>query len=97
MKVMNGEEIRYCNVFNPVLYTRGIENNCFHLILSGKVVVCSGNEGFMFTQSSFNYLGQDSLTMDEYKPDFDAKVIGKARLLKITRQQYRKAIQTYKN
>ena len=37
------------NVFNPVLYTRGIDSDAFHLILSGKVTVCSGNEGFMIT------------------------------------------------
>ena len=80
------------NVFNPVLYTRGIDSDAFHLILSGKVNVCSGNEGFMITQSSFNYLGQEALVRDDYRPDFSAKVMGQARILKITRQQYRLAI-----
>ena len=37
------------HVFNPVLYTRGLETDAFYLILSGKVQVCSGNEGFMIT------------------------------------------------
>ena len=37
------------NVFNPILFTRGIETDSFYLILSGKVTVCSGNEGFMIT------------------------------------------------
>ena len=37
------------HVFNPVLYTRGLESDAFYLILSGKVQVCSGNEGFMIT------------------------------------------------
>ena len=72
-------------IFNPVLYTRGLQSDAFYLILSGKVNVCSGNEGFMITQSAFNYLGQDALTRDDYTPDFSAKVIGKARILKITR------------
>ena len=80
------------NVFNPVLYTRGIDSDAFHLILSGKVQVTSGNEGFVITQSSFNYLGQDALVRDDYRPDFSAKVIGQARILKITRMQYRLAI-----
>ena len=46
----------------------------------------------MITQSSFNYLGQEALVRDDYRPDFSAKVMGQARILKITRQQYRLAI-----
>ncbi len=80
------------HIFNPILFTRGIESDCFYLILSGKVTVCSGNEGFMINQSAFNYLGADALTRDDYKPDFSAKVIDQARILKITRQSYRLAI-----
>lgn len=79
-------------MFNPILYTRGIESDAFYLILSGKVTVCSGNEGFMITQSAFNYLGAEALIRDDYRPDFSAKVIEQARLLKITRTQYRMAI-----
>lgn len=77
------------NLLNPVLYTRGVESDCFYLILSGKVTICSGNEGFMISQTSFNYIGVDALINDDYKPDFSAKVIGKARILKITRKLYR--------
>ena len=55
-------------------------------------MVCSGNEGFMITQSAFNYLGQDALVRDDYVPDFSAKVVDHARILKITRSQYRAAI-----
>jgi CRP-like cAMP-binding protein len=32
---------------NPILYTRGLPCSDFYLVLSGKVMVCSGNEGFM--------------------------------------------------
>jgi len=78
-------ELEKLNVFNPILYTRGIESDAFHLILSGKVNVCSGNEGFMITQSSFNYLGSEALVRDDYRPDFSAKVVGQARILKINR------------
>jgi len=62
-------------VFNPVLYTRGLSADAFYLILSGKVMVCSGNEGFMIAQSSFNYMGVEALSKQDYKPDFSAKVI----------------------
>lgn len=33
-------------VFNPILFTRGVESDAYYLILSGKVEVTSGNEGF---------------------------------------------------
>ena len=36
-------------LLNPILYTRGIESDCFYLILSGKVMICAGNEGFMIS------------------------------------------------
>ena len=81
-------------VFNPILYTRGLEADAFYLILSGKVMVCSGNEGFMIQQSSFNYLGVEALTNKDYKPDFSAKIIDKARMLRISRAQYAAAITT---
>ena len=76
-------------MFNPILFTRGIESDSFYLILSGKVSVCSGNEGFMITQSAFNYLGAESLSRDDYRPDFSAKVMESARILRITRTKYR--------
>ena len=80
-------------VFNPILYTRGIEAEAFYLILSGKVNVCSGNEGFMITLSSFNYLGVEALMRDNYKPDFSAKVIQQARVLRVSRQRYKLALE----
>jgi hypothetical protein len=55
-------------------------------------MVCSGQEGFMIEQSAFNYLGESSLIEDNYTPDFSAKVINQARLLKISRVNYRKII-----
>jgi len=38
----------------------------------------------------FNYLGIDALTKEEgkYVPDFSAKVVNKARVLRINRGQY---------
>ena len=42
----------------------------------------------------FNYLGVDSLIKEAgtYVPDFSAKVINKARVLRITRSQYEKVV-----
>jgi hypothetical protein len=34
-------------MINPILYVRGCPNDSFYLILSGKVMICSGNEGFL--------------------------------------------------
>ena len=38
----------------------------------------------------FNYLGIDALTKEEgtYVPDFSAKVVNKARVIRINRGQY---------
>ena len=73
------------NLINPILFVRGVPSDSFYLILSGKVMVCSGNEGFMLEQGSFNYMGVDCLSNDAYVPDFSAKIIGKTKLLKINR------------
>ena len=84
-------------MINPIIYTRGVYNENFYLILDGKVSVCSGNEGFLLEQGPFNYMGTECLTNDYYKPDFSAKVIGKAKLLKVSRVAYRKALSKYSN
>jgi len=79
-------------LINPKLYTRGLSNDNFYLILSGKVMICAGQEGFMISHTSFNYIGEEALLDNDYKPDFSAKVVGQARLLRITREQYLKAL-----
>lgn len=80
------------NMINPIIFIRGVSNDSFYLVLSGKVMICSGNEGFFLEQGPFNYMGIDCLTNDNYIPDFSAKVLGKTKLLKITREEYRKAL-----
>lgn len=53
IKEENGEDssLEDCHhtMFDPVLYQRGVPSDAFNLILSGKVMVQSGNEGFMIT------------------------------------------------
>lgn len=46
----------------------------------------------MIAHTSFNYIGEEALLNNDYKPDFSAKVVGQARLLRITREQYLKAL-----
>lgn len=67
------------------------------MILKGKVLVCSGKEGFFVEVSSFGFFGVDALLNDSYKPDFSAKAITRTRVLKINRIDYRKAISNVKN
>jgi hypothetical protein len=67
------------------------------LILQGKVIVESGQEGFIVQLSTFSYFGLESLTNDQYVPDFTARVSKYARVLKIKRIDYLKAISSIDN
>lgn len=42
--ILDNDEIN--SLINPILFTRGVPSDSFYLILSGKVVIVSGNEGF---------------------------------------------------
>lgn len=86
--VLNNDEIN--QLVNPILYTRGVASPFFYLVLRGKVMVVSGQEGFQVELSEFSTMGIDALERDDYIPDFSAKVIGQARVLQITRENYRK-------
>jgi hypothetical protein len=83
------------SLLNPILYMRGVPTENFYLILQGNVIVCSGNEGFLIKLGPFNFLGLEALTNTRnvsFVPDFSAKVINKARVLMITREQYNQVI-----
>ena len=80
------------DMINPILYMRGVPTDSFYLILTGKVMICSGIEGFFLEQGAFNYMGVECLTNDNYVPDFSAKIIGKAKLLKIKREDYKRSM-----
>ena len=45
----------------------------------------------------FEYIGSDSLLKETYIPDFSAKVINHAKLLKISKKEYTGAISDIKN
>ncbi|CDW71668.1 ancient conserved domain protein 2 [Stylonychia lemnae] len=77
---------------DPILYVRGVPASDFYLILQGDVLVCSGSEGFFIKLSSYDYLGLKALQENEYRPDFSAKVLNQAKLLKIKQSQYNKYV-----
>lgn len=86
------------NLLNPILYVRNVPSDCFYLILQGTVAVCSGKEGFMVKLGPFNYLGLGVLETGAnfeappFVPDYSAKVINKARILRIKLDDYRKTL-----
>ncbi|CDW77164.1 ancient conserved domain protein 2 [Stylonychia lemnae] len=82
---------------DPILFVRGVPNSDFYLILQGDVLVCSGSEGFFIKLSSYDYLGLKALQEQEYKPDFSAKVLNQAKLLKINQSQYNQFIRSSKS
>jgi CRP-like cAMP-binding protein len=82
---------------NPIIYVRNVPSTDFYLILQGTVMVCTGQEGFFLELGPFNYLGVDALLKEEYLPDFSAKIINKARLLRIKKSDYRLMVSNHKN
>lgn len=83
-------------MLNPILFVRNVPADSFYLILSGTVMVCSGIEGFLVELGAFNFLGIEALAAHtneiRYLPDFSAKVINKARLLKVKRSNFQKLV-----
>jgi len=77
---------------NPIIFHRGVRSQHFFLILSGKVCICSGNEGFIMEKGPFNYIGMECLVDPDYVPDFSSKIMGKTKILRISRDDYLKAI-----
>lgn len=80
-----------------VLVTRGKVSDDFYLVLQGKVQVESGVENFIVQLSTFSYFGLDSLLTDSYMPDFTAQVTNYARILKMKRIEYLKAVSCMDN
>lgn len=59
-------------------------------------MVCSGQEGFYVKMGPYNFLGVETLTNKEFIPDFSAKVINNARLLRITYHDYQTCLKKIK-
>lgn len=43
---------------DSIIFRRGKKSDCFYLILSGQVSICSGSEGFMMEKGIFNFMGE---------------------------------------
>lgn len=74
------------------LYVRGAHSPYFTLVLQGKVEIQSGFEGFRSECGPFSYLGVYALKTDNFVPDFTAKVLVNAQLLRFRKKQYDDAI-----
>eukprot|EP00347_Sterkiella_histriomuscorum_P015763 403355771 len=79
------------------LFKKGEQSDEFILVLQGNVAVQTGEDNFQVTLSTFNHLAVDALINDSYTPDFTARVSQYARVLRINRVAYRKAISDPKN
>ena len=55
-------------------------------------MVCSGMENFNIQLGPFNYLALDALAIHNFIPDFNAEVISYAKILKIKKSLYARAI-----
>lgn len=76
---------------NPIIYHRGIRSDHFYLIITGRVSICSGNEGFISEIGTFEFLGEKCLTDSQYMPDYSCKVLGTTKLLRVSRDDYLKS------
>ena len=67
-------------------------DNCT-IILTGRVTVIAGHEGFRSDVSSWSVLASSSLTNTNYVPDFSAYVShGPCRCIRITRESFSQAV-----
>lgn len=69
---------------NELLYEKGVPSDFFTLILSGKVTIFVGEEGFRSDLSAWSVLGKTSLDRTSWTPDFTAYVSdGPCRCIRI--------------
>eukprot|EP01112_Ceratiomyxa_fruticulosa_P009526 TRINITY_DN2488_c0_g2_i2.p1 TRINITY_DN2488_c0_g2~~TRINITY_DN2488_c0_g2_i2.p1 ORF type:complete len:549 (-),score=119.29 TRINITY_DN2488_c0_g2_i2:53-1699(-) len=78
-----------------LIYKRGVAGtNYFTLVLQGKLEIRSGSEGFVSESGPFSYLAVGALKVDNYVPDFSAKVISNVQILRIERSEYLEALRS---
>lgn len=80
------------NKAEPHIYERGVKTSYFTLILQGKIEILSGQEGFRSECGPFSFLGITALKNDNFIPDFTAKVLVNAQVLRIRKKQYEEAV-----
>ncbi|KAG7347168.1 membrane protein [Nitzschia inconspicua] len=78
---------------NELLYEKGVANDAFTLILSGKVTIFVGAENFRADLSSWSVLGKASLETKSWVPDFTAYVSdGPCRCIQIHYDAFAEAV-----
>lgn len=76
-----------------LLYEKGVANDAFTLILSGKITIFVGEEGFRSDLSSWSVLGKSALDHASWVPDFTAYVSdGPCRCIRIHRAAFAQAV-----
>jgi len=71
------------------IYTKGIKDDSFVMVLQGRVEIKSGNEGFVSEGGPFTTLGVGALREDSFIPDFSARVASPhVQILRISRLAY---------
>eukprot|EP00457_Paulinella_chromatophora_P012793 gb/GEZN01013033.1/.p1 GENE.gb/GEZN01013033.1/~~gb/GEZN01013033.1/.p1 ORF type:complete len:278 (-),score=47.11 gb/GEZN01013033.1/:207-959(-) len=100
------EEERKRNDDSLYLYKREVPTDYFTLILDGQIEVSAARQGFKVNLHRWHCLCPDILLfkdlqindatspLEPYVPDFSAKVIETARILRISRTKFRAAIVT---
>ena len=74
---------------NDTLYTRGRETTKMTLVLSGKITVISGMDGFRSDAGPFSVLAADAISKTSYQTDFTAYIATETvRCIRISRTQY---------
>jgi hypothetical protein len=78
---------------NELLYEKGVSNDVFTLILSGKVTIFVGEEGFRSDLTSWSILGRAALDRTSWTPDFTAFVSeGPCRCIRIHHSAFVQAV-----
>ena len=78
---------------NELLYQKGVPNDAFTLILSGKVTIFVGSENFRADVSSWSVLGKAALESQAWVPDFSAFVSdGPCRCIEIKHSAFAEAV-----
>jgi len=78
---------------DKMIYTRGLPDQFFTLVLQGKLEIRSGSEGFFSDCGPFSYLGLNALKSETFVPDFSAKVVSHVQLLRVKKKTYDTALQ----
>ena len=78
---------------NELLYQKGVANDAFTLVLSGKITIFVGSEDFRADLSSWSVLGKASLENKSWVPDFTAFVSdGPCRCIQIRHDAFAEAV-----